>query len=329
MATLSEDDIIARYFAPLAGAGGLGLKDDAALISPPRGHELVVSKDMLAAGGHFFANDPPDTIAKKALRVNVSDLVAKGAQPLGFLLGLALPDGITESWIAAFAKGLGEDAKLYNMPLLGGDTVKGPLTISITAFGSVPKGKMIPRTGVKAGDELFVCGPVGESALGLRILLNSETDRHWISKLKQEHKDYLVKTYRVPNVIDRHVKILREHAHAAMDISDGLVGDLTKMLKVSGVSAEVRTDLSLFYEEVLEAMRVEPSLGDVALTGGDDYVVLCAVPPEKANIFWRLMKRQAVSALKIGVAVEGTHPPIFFDFDGNPKTFKHSSFSHF
>ncbi len=329
MATLSEDDIIAHYFAPLAGAGGLGLKDDAALISPPKGQDLVVSKDMLVAGGHFFANDPPETIAKKALRVNVSDLMAKGAQPLGFFLGLALPEGISEAWIAAFAKGLGEDAKLYNMPLLGGDTVKGPLTISITALGSVPKGKMIPRTGVKAGDELFVCGPVGESALGLRILLNAETDRHWISRLKPEHRDYLVQTYRLPNVDVRHVKILREYAHAAMDISDGLVGDLTKMLKVSGVSAEVHTNLSLFFEEVLEAIRFEPTLSDVALTGGDDYVVLCAVPAGRAEMFWRSMKRQAMSAIKIGVAVEGTHPPIFFDFDGSPRTFKRGSFSHF
>lgn len=329
MANLSEDDIIARYFAPLAGAGGLGLRDDAALLTLPKGHELVLTKDMLVAGGHFFADDPPETIAKKALRVNISDLVAKGAEMRGFMLGLALPEGTSEAWIAAIAKGLGEDAALYSIPLLGGDTVKGPLTISITAFGTVPKGKMVPRTGVQPGDEIFVCGPIGDSALGLRILLNGAADQHWISRLKQEHKDTLVKTYRVPNVNARHAKILRDYAHAAMDVSDGLVGDLTKMLKVSGVSAEIHTNLSPFYEEVREAMRFEPSLEDVALTGGDDYVVLCAVPPEKATMFWRLMKRQAVPAIKIGIAVAGTHPPIFFDMDGKEKSFERKSFSHF
>ncbi len=329
MSDLSEDDIISRYFAPLAGPGGLGLRDDAALISPPKGHDLVISKDMIVSGGHFFADDPPESIAKKAIRVNVSDLVAKGAQPYGFLLGLALPPAIKPGWIEKFATGLGEDARLYNMPLLGGDTVKGHLTVSITALGLVPKGKMVPRTGVKPGDELFVCGPIGNSALGLRILRDDAHDGHWISRLKAEQRDFLVQSYRVPAVIDRHAKILREYAHAAMDVSDGLVGDLTKMLKVSGVSAEIQINLSPFFEEVLDAIRLEPSLEEVALTGGDDYVVICAVPPEKANMFWRLMKRQAISAIKIGIATMGVHPPIFLDMDGKPRSFARTSFSHF
>ena len=137
-----EDDLIARYFAPLAGAAGLGLKDDVALLTPPSGRDLVLTTDALVAGVHFFADDPPGAIARKALRVNLSDLAAKGAAPLGFLLSLALPAGWTADWLEDFARGLGEDARTWDCPLLGGDTVKTPgsLTLSITALGSAPTG---------------------------------------------------------------------------------------------------------------------------------------------------------------------------------------------
>ena len=145
---ISEDTIISRYLAPIAGQGALTLLDDAALLSPPSGHDLVLTKDALVAGVHFFADDPPASIAKKALRVNLSDLAAKGATPAGFLLALAVPRGLDESWIAAFAAGLGEDAKTYACPLLGGDTVKasGGLTLSVTALGYCPSGSMVQRT---------------------------------------------------------------------------------------------------------------------------------------------------------------------------------------
>ena len=165
----SEDDLIARYFAPLAGAAGLALKDDAALMTPPKGSDLVLTVDALVAGVHFFADDPPDAIARKALRVNLSDLAAKGARPLGFLLALALPADWTADWLGGFAKGLGADGELYDCPLLGGDTVKtpGPLTLSITAFGAVRSGRMPARTGARPGDLLYVSGTIGDAALGL------------------------------------------------------------------------------------------------------------------------------------------------------------------
>ena len=154
----SEDELIARYFAPLAGPAGLGLNDDVALIAPPAGRELVVTTDALVAGVHFFADDPADAIARKALRVNLSDLAAKGAEPIGFLLDLALPADWTAPWLEAFAAGLGEDAALYRCPLIGGDTVKtpGPLTIAITALGAVETGRMAARSGVRPGDRLYV-----------------------------------------------------------------------------------------------------------------------------------------------------------------------------
>src|SRR5436305_12469844 len=144
---ISEDDLIARFFAPIAGQGGLGLRDDAGLIAIGADEELVVTADALAAGVHFFADDPPGAIARKALRVNLSDLAAKGAEPAGFLLSLALPRDWREEWLTQFADALAQDARLYACPLLGGDTIRSPdaLFISITAFGTVPRGKMVRR----------------------------------------------------------------------------------------------------------------------------------------------------------------------------------------
>ena len=170
---MTEDDLIASYFAPIAGPGALGLQDDAACIAAPDGCDVVLTKDAVVAGVHFFADDPADSIARKALRVNVSDLAAKGADPLGFLLALALPAGLDSAWLGRFARGLGDDAAHYGIPLLGGDTVKtpGPLTISITALGSVPRGRMARRTGARAGDRIYVTGTIGDAALGLKLRL--------------------------------------------------------------------------------------------------------------------------------------------------------------
>ena len=170
----SEDDLIARYFAPIAGPGGLRLRDDAALVEETPGREQVVTTDALVAGVHFFADDPPRSIARKALGVNLSDLAAKGATPQGFVLTLALPDGWTNDWLAEFASGLGAEATAYGCPLLGGDTVRtpGPLMLSVTALGTVPRGRMVRRTGARPGDRLFVTGSIGDAALGLRLRLD-------------------------------------------------------------------------------------------------------------------------------------------------------------
>ena len=177
----SEDELIATYFAPLAGPGAFGLRDDAAILAQIPGQDIVVTKDMLTAGVHFFAGDPPGAIARKALRVNLSDLAAKGAEPRGFLLGLALPEAWTAAWLAGFAQGLGEDAAAYKCPLLGGDTVKslGSLAISITALGAVPAQKMVLREGVAAGDLLYVTGTIGDAAFGLRYRADSAKGMPW------------------------------------------------------------------------------------------------------------------------------------------------------
>lgn len=322
MGPFSEDDLIARCFAPIAGQGSLGLKDDAACIEPPHGQDLVITKDALVAGVHFFPDDPPASIARKALRVNVSDLAAKGAEPAGFLLALALPKDVSGDWVQAFAAGLGEDAQRWSIALLGGDTVKtpGPLMVSITALGFVPHGRMIARTGVRAGDAIFVSGFIGDAALGLQLRLTPQR----FAKVSEASRSYLAQRYLEPSPRLSLVPALRAHAHGGMDVSDGLVGDLTKMLKASAVSAEIDLSLVPLSPAAREAIGHDPSLLEVALTGGDDYELLISVPDSEAAHF----DAELPEVTRIGTAKAGIDAPVF-RYAGQPISFKRGSFSHF
>jgi len=319
-----EDDLIARYFAPLAGPAGLGLKDDAALLTPPPGRDLVLTTDALVAGVHFFADDPPGAIARKALRVNLSDLAAKGAAPLGFLLVLALPTGWTADWLEDFARGLGEDARAWDCPLLGGDTVKtpGPLTLSITALGSAAIGRMAARTGVRPGDRLFVSGTIGDAALGLRLRLGQGP------LLSEAHRLHLLDRYLLPRPRLALVPAM-VFAHGGMDVSDGLIGDLEKMLRVSGVSASVDLRRLPLSDAATAAIAADPALFEIAATGGDDYEILAAVPPEDAPAFEAAAATAGVRVAFVGVAVEGPAPPRWVGRDGREASFARGAFSHF
>ena len=326
----SEDSLIARYFAPLAGPGGLGLRDDAAIATPRDGHDLVVTKDMLVAGVHFFADDPPDAIAGKALRVNLSDLAAKGATPLGFLLGLALPADWTEPWLAAFADGVGDDARTFGCPLLGGDTVAmpGPLTLSITAFGEVPAGRMVPRTGVRAGDHIYVTGTVGDAALGLHVRWDNPTDQAWITSLEPSHAAALLDRHLRPQPRLALREALLEHARAAMDVSDGFLGDLTKMLRLEDLGASVAARHLPLSAAVCAAVQLDGQLFEIALTGGDDYEIICAVAPEHAASFEAAAKRAGVAVTRVATASVGKGVCVL-DGSGTPLRFAHASFQHF
>src|SRR5207249_4745722 len=187
--------------------------------------------DRIVGGVHFFPGDPPDTVARKALRVNLSDLAAKGARPLGFLLTLALPQDIDDAWLAPFARGLAADAEAFGCPLLGGDTDRttGPVTISIAAFGAVPHGKMLRRAGAKAGDRVVVTGTIGDAALGLLLRRDVSAAARW--GLTRAARGGLAARYLVPEPRLAIAEILRAHASAAMDVSDGLAGDLGKLCR--------------------------------------------------------------------------------------------------
>jgi thiamine-monophosphate kinase len=322
---LGEDDLIARYFAPLAGPAGLRLKDDAALMRPPAGEELVLTVDALVAGVHFFADDAPAAIARKALRVNLSDLAAKGARPLGFLLALALPRDWREDWLEAFAGGLGADASAYRCPLIGGDTVAtpGPPMLSVTAIGAVPEGRMARRTGVKPGDRLYVTGTIGDAAIGLRIRQGRAPD------IPEADKAFLLERYLKPEPRLKLAGAMTAHANGGMDVSDGFVGDLTKMLAASGVSARVALSRLPLSPPARAAIAAAPALFEVAATGGDDYELLASTSPESAPAFEAAAAAAGVPLTFVGEAVEGQGSPSFIGADGNPLAFARGSYSHF
>src|SRR5262249_7176591 len=236
----AEDRLIARYFGPLIKhPGALGLTDDAAVITPPPGFDLVLTTDGVISGVHFFPDDSAAAVAKKALRANLSDLAAKGAAPLGFLLAIALPRDLDEAWLAAFARGLGEDAERFGCALLGGDTDRtpGPASVSIAALGLVPQGTMVLRSGAKAGDVVVVTGTIGDAALGLRLRRDPASARRW--NLSAALTTHLVDRYLLPQPRSAVAESLRRYASAAMDVSDGLVGDLTKLCRASRVAVDV------------------------------------------------------------------------------------------
>lgn len=264
---MDEFGIIAKYFAPLAGEGAFGLKDDAALLPSRAGHELIVTTDSISEGTDFFAFDPAETIAQKALRVNLSDLAAKGAEPAGYLLNLTLPHTVTEGWLEAFASGLGRDQAEFCLSLLGGDTGagEGPLSIAIAAFGFVPEGKMIRRNGAKPGDAVYVTGTIGDSAGGLAIF---KREKHVLS---ESGRDYLTGRYRIPQPPVGFASRLRDVAHASVDISDGLIADLGHIASASGVRIVVEgTQVPL--SQPLKALWGENALLR-AVAAGDDYQI--------------------------------------------------------
>lgn len=322
----NEDSLIARFFAPLAGEGGLGLKDDVACMSPTPGHDLVLTTDALVETIHFLPEDSPASIARKALGVNISDLAAKGADPAGFLLSLALPENWTEEWLTAFAAGLGEAARDFHCPLLGGDTVKasGRLTLSVTAVGEVPTGQMVHRTRAKAGDIICISGTIGDAALGLRLRKNPT----WAESLSHDEKAHLADRYLHPQPRHRLAHAVRTYAHAAMDISDGLAGDLAKMMRVSGVSAAVEADKVPFSPAVRKAIKVEPSLYDLAVTGGDDYEILCTIPEKSLDSFIKEADSVGIMMSAIGRVVQGHEIPVF-RMHGSERRYDAGSYSHF
>jgi thiamine-monophosphate kinase len=323
-----EDSLIARYFKPIAtDPGAFALIDDAAILSA-LGEDVVVTADAIVEGVHYLASDPPDTVARKALRTNLSDLAAKGATPAGFVLTLALRTA-DASWLEPFARALGEDAKAFACPLLGGDTVStpGPVTISITALGRVPKDSMVRRAGAKPGDRVMVTGTIGDAALGLDILKDGAIARALAGDPKGS--EMLIARYRVPQPRNALARAVRDHASSAMDVSDGLAGDLAKLCAASGVTAVIdapgiptsATAASLLSRGAVE---IETLIG-----GGDDYEILCTVPEAEADAFAEAARRAGVAVTAIGTIMAGDDPPRFLDSEGKEIALARRSYSHF
>jgi thiamine-monophosphate kinase len=323
-----EDSLIARYFRPLAtDPGAFNLVDDAAILKA-QNDDTVVTTDAIVEGVHFLSDDPPDSVGRKALRVNLSDLAAKGATPAGFVLTLALR-AADEAWLTPFARGLGEDAGLFGCPLLGGDTVStpGPLMISITAFGRVPPGKMVHRSGAKPGDRVVVTGTIGDAALGLAILRGGAVTTALADDAVS--KQMLVARYRLPQPRNALATAIRDHASAAMDVSDGLAGDLAKLCAASGVSAVVDAP-SIPLSAAAAALLAGGAVGiESIVSGGDDYEILCAIPEGSFEAFAQAAGVAKVAVTSIGTVIADTSAPKFLDAQGREIALPRLSYSHF
>lgn len=274
-----EFEVISSYFAPLAGGrrvDALGLKDDAASLAPRPDTEFILTADALVAGVHFFPDDPPDLIARKSLRVNLSDLAAKGATPVAYLLCLSLPEGIDAPWFEAFAAGLAADQREFAIELAGGDTTStpGPLTIAITAIGEVETGRMLRRAGARPGDDVWVSGTIGDAALGLGILRPVGGRASAIAD--DDGAAYLIGRYRLPQPRVALGRALSGCTAATMDVSDGLLQDLGHIARLAGCGAIVEeTEIPLSSPARARISAGTGRLDDV-LAGGDDYEILRA-----------------------------------------------------
>ena len=269
--SLTEFGLIARHFCPLATHdGALALSDDACVLQEEAARDTIITADALTAGVHFLVSDPPNLIASKALRVNLSDLAAKGAVPAGYLLVLALPPSVDDAWLASFARGLADDQAAFGISLLGGDTTAtpGPLTIAITALGHVPRGTMIRRSGAKPGDHVFVSGTIGDAGAGLALLQGG-------AGAPPSDYGFLVGRYRQPSPRLKLGVALRGVAHASLDVSDGLLADLGHIAEVSGVRITVEA-AAVPRSDALR--RLDPDGVVQAVTAGDDYEIAFTAP---------------------------------------------------
>jgi thiamine-monophosphate kinase len=324
-----EDRLIATYFRPIAThPGAFGLTDDAAAIAPPPGCDLVLKTDGVIGGVHFFPDDPADAVARKALRINLSDLAAKGAAPLGFLMSIGLPAGLPPDWLKSFAHGLREDAAHYRCPLLGGDTDRSPgaITVYIAALGTVPHGTMVRRKGARPGDLVVATGTIGDAALGLVLRKDVPAVGRW--KLDAAMRDHLLGRYLLPQPRTAVAESLRRRASAAMDVSDGLVGDLAKLCRVSGVAADIAIDNVPLSPAARQAVAAEPALIETVLTGGDDFEVIATVAPDKFEAFQREAAAAGVAVTQIGTIAAGQGAR-FRTSDGRMLAFRRPSYSHF
>lgn len=325
-----EDGLIARYFRPLATAPGADrLLDDAATYRPPVGYEQVLTTDAVVAGVHFFPEDPPGAVAQKALRVNLSDLAAKGATPAGYLLTIALTDDWKEEWLSAFCAGLSADQDKFGISLYGGDTVRtpGPFFVSVSAFGLAPEGRVPRRTKAHAGQKLYVTGTIGDAALGLKIRLDDGVRTRWgLNGVEAEH---LVQRYLLPQPRVEAAALVAEFASAAMDISDGLAGDLGRLCAASDIGAVLdagRVPLSTAAKKAVEA---DPAALTSVLTGGDDYEVLAAVDADKAGAFEAAAARAGVGFTLIGETVPAFAGRVRIERGGHPLALDRLAFRHF
>jgi thiamine-monophosphate kinase len=318
----AEFALIARHFRPLAGPAALDLGDDAALLTPPPGRELVLTADAMVAGVHFLPEDPANLVGRKLLRVNLSDLAAKGATPLGYLMTVSAPRDTQDAWFAGFAAGLAADQAEFAVTLLGGDTTStpGPISLSLTMIGHVAPGQMVRRTGAQPGDGIWVTGTIGDGALGLAVARGKLADP----------TGYLLGRYRVPQ--PRVGLSIAGIASAGMDVSDGLVQDLGHLCRAArsgttiGLAAEIEAALVPLSDP---ASAAGPHWLATCLTGGDDYELLLAVPSAHEAALQQAAQAAGMPVTRIGGFRAGPPGVMVRDATGQRIPLDRAGWSHF
>ena len=320
--SVNEFGLISKYFTPLTNdcAGALGLTDDAALVSHEPGYEIVVTCDALVCGVHFRSEDEPEDVAARALRVNLSDLAAMGS----YLLALAAPAGITETWLERFVAQLALDQKTYQLNLIGGDTVMtpGPLTLSITALGRIPKGQALTRAGAKAGDRIFVSGNIGDASLGLRLL------RGELESLTKTQETGLKTRFLRPEPRIALGQALIGIAHAVTDVSDGLVADLGHICALARVGAQLNVSSIPLSTGARAALDMAPDLLPNFLSFGDDYELVFTAPAAARDALARIASSTGVMITEIGEVVD-TPGVVVLDTHGSEIRIQKAGYQHF
>lgn len=301
---MNEFDIIANYFAPLSQScnGAMGLKDDAALLRINDSYELVATKDALVENVHFFKHDTPANIASKLIRVNLSDLAAMGAKPLGYLLALVMPRNTDEAWLKAFSDSLANECHIFGGALLGGDTVThdGPLTLTLTALGAVKRDQAFRRAGAKEGELIYVSGTIGDSFLGLNILKKE------LKNISPEAEKFLTRRYHIPQPRITLGRKLKGIATACTDISDGLAADLGHICECSGVGADITIESVPLSNAARNILSSHPELHPQLLSGGDDYELIFTAGEDKKDDIARIATTLGLPLTAIGRITAGS-----------------------
>ncbi len=313
-----EFELIANLFAPLARGfpGACGLEDDVAYLTLTDGlvevgEELVLKTDALVSGVHFLANDPGDLVARKLLRVNLSDLAAKGARPIVYMLAAMLPASLEYGWLQRFAQGLQADQDEFGILLAGGDTdaTPGPLALSLSVIGAIPAGQRLLRSAAQVGDAVFVSGTIGDGALGLAVILGQLTG------VSQSDAGFLADRYRLPRPRLALGRRLRGLVHATMDISDGLVGDLQHICDASHVGATMEIDRLPLSDAAKAVIANAPTWIETVIGGGDDYELLFTAPPPHQEALISLGWSVGVPITRIG-SIDGNKGVRVINADG-------------
>jgi thiamine-monophosphate kinase len=325
-----EEALIAEYWAPLAAGfeGAYGLKDDCATIEPPPGHELVVTTDALIEGVHFLPTADAADVAWKALAVNVSDLVAKGATPQAYVMSIALPR-LDRAWLANFRTGLAAAQSAFGCPLAGGDTDRtpGPLAVSITAFGSVPKGRMVLRATARPNDLVYVSGAIGDATLGLALHRDSQLRASW--NLDEAACRFLEAKFSRPHPPVALAPVLLAYASAAMDVSDGLMKDFARLCRASEVGGRLEAARLPLSGPAKSAVTARDDMLERLMSGGEDYEILACVPPASAGQFEQRAEQVHTRVTRIGVIETSAAGIAAIGVAGTPMHFTKTGWDHF